>query len=309
MKNLLRSFTPLLFLAFIAFSAEAQIIKKIKNAANRGIEKAIEKKVEEGATKMTERQIEKIFSDMYGEDGDGASGGIDISKIMKGMGEPVDTESEYDFFGHIVIEMISTDEKGKASDPVLMKSYLAESADYTGMEIVDPKNPGAMTALVFDVKNHASIVFLDNKGQKSSFAYKMNIDDLDEAIEKEIDANAEDYDVSVEKTGRTKDIQGYECEEYHIKNEDGEGFYWITETPIGGYSSFWSSKSPLMSSKTQEKYAEHFNNMPKGNFMELTYTSEESGTMEMKVTEINESASKSLTMAEYPNIMKSMEQK
>lgn len=309
MKNLFRCFTLLLFLAFITFSAEAQFIKKIKNAANRGLENAIEKKVEAEATKMTERQLEKIFSDMYGDSEDGAPGNMDFSKIMKGMGEPVDTESEYDFLGYLVFEMTSTNENGKASDPVLMKSYLSESSDYTGMEIVDPKNPEAMTGLVFDIKNEASIVFLDNKGQKSSFAYKMNLDGLDEAIDEEIDANAEDYKVTVEKTGRTKDILGYECEEYHIKNEDGEGYYWITEMPIAGYSSIWSTNSPLMTSKTQEKYAEYFNNMPKGNFMELTYTSEESGTMEMKVIEINESASKSLTMSEYPNIMKSMEQK
>ncbi len=48
--------------------------------------------------------------------------------------------------------------------------------------------------------------------------------------------------------------------------------------------------------------------MPKGSFMELTYTSKDSETVNMKVIEIDESASKSLTMAEYPNIMKSMEQ-
>lgn len=309
MKNLRIGFTALLLLATISFSAEAQFIKKIQKAANRGIENAIQQKVEQEATKITQKQLEKLFSDMYGDSEDGAPSGIDMSQIMKGIGEPVDTESAYDFFGHIVFEMKSTDEKGKVADPVLMKSYLSTSADYTGMEIVDPKNPKAMTSLVFDIKNQASVVFLDNKGEKSSFAYKMNFDGLDEAIDEELDAKAEDYEVSVEKTGRTKDILGYECEEYHIKNEEGEGFYWITDTPIGGYSSFWSSNSPLMTSKTQEKYAEHFNNMPKGNFMELTYTSEESGTMEMKVTEINESASKSLTMAEYPNIMKSMEHK
>ncbi len=304
MKNLLSHFIILVFIFTLSFSAEAQFIKKIQNAANRGVEKAIQQKVEKEANKMTERQLEKLFSDMYGDSSDSTSyGRLDMGKVLAGMGEPVDTEDEYDFFGHIVFEMTSTDEKGKSADPVLMKSFLSKSADYTGMEIVDPKNAEAMTTMVFDLKNQASIVFLDNKGNKSSFAFKMDLDDVDELIEDQAETNLND--ITLEKTGRTKDILGYDCEEYHVRSEDGEGYYWVTEEPIGGYSSFWSSNSPMMTSKAQEKYAEYLKNMPKGNFMEMTYTSEESGTIDMKVTEIEESAPKSLTMAEYPNIMNS----
>lgn len=309
MKNLHRSFIILLFLATLSFSAKAQFIKKIQKAASRGIENAVQQKVEDEANKMTQRQLEKLFSDMYGDSEGGGSSGIDIGKIMKGMGEPVNTESEYNFFGHIVFEMTSTDEKGKTNDPVSLKSYLGKSVDYTGMEVIDAKNPAAVTALVFDLKNKASIIFLDNKGQKSSFAYNMDLNDLDSAIQEEIDSNVEDYEATVEKTGKTKDILGYKCEEYHVKNEDGEGYYWITETPIGGYSSFWSSNSPLMTSKMQAKYAEQLKNMPKGNFMELNYTSKDSGTVVMKVTAIDESAPKSLTMADYPNLMNQAGQK
>ncbi|WP_192350188.1 DUF4412 domain-containing protein [Algoriphagus sp. Y33] len=307
MNNLLRSFILLIFISLLSLSVEAQIMKRIQNAANRGIEKAIEKKVEDEATKMTERQLEKIFTDMYGDSDGGASGSIDLSKIMKGLGEPVDTEGQYDFFGYIVLEMTSTDDKGKLSDPIQLKSYLAKSSDYTGMELVDPKKPEASTSMVFDVKNQASIVFLENKGEKSSFAYKMDVDAIDDAVSDHLDTLSVD-DVSVEKTGRTKDILGYSCEEYHVKNEDGEGYYWVTEEAIGGYSSFWSNNNPMMTSKAQEKYAKHYKNFPKGNFMELTYSTEESGTIEMKVIQIDKSAPKSLTMSEYPSIMNSMEE-
>lgn len=308
MKNITTNSFFLLFFTFISFSSEAQFIKKIQNAANRGIENAIEKKVEAEASKMTEKQLEKIFSDMYGDSEGGAASGIDMGQIMKGIGEPVDTESEYEFFGHIVLEMTSTDEKGKTSDPVLMRSYLAKSSDYTGMELVDPKNPQASTTMVFDAKNQASIIFLDNKGEKSSFSYKMDLDAIDEGVEEQLENDSGEFDVTLEKTGKTKDILGYACEEYHVKSEDGEGYYWITEEPIGGYSSFWSSNSPMMTSKAQQRYAKHFKNMPKGNFMELTYSTEESGIIEMKVKEIDEAAPKSLTMAEYPNIMNSKEE-
>lgn len=308
MKNLIRSFIVLLFITSSSVSVEAQFIKKIQKAANRGVERAIQNKVEKEATKITEKQLEKVFSDMYGDDADGSSmGGLDMGKVLAGMGEPVDTQDEYAFFGHVVLEMISTDEKGKTADPVLFKSYLAKTDEYTGMELVDPKNPKATTAMVFDTKNQASVVFLDNKGEKSSFAYKMDFDDVNEMAEQEIDASIDE--TTIEKTGKTKDILGYACAEYHVKNADGEGYYWVTEEPIGGYSSFWSSNSPMMNSKSKEKYAKHFGNLPKGNYMELTYTSEESGTVEMKVKEIDESAPIAFTMVDYPDIMNSMAQK
>src|SRR5690606_8491963 len=134
--------------------------------------------------------------------------------------------------------------------------------EYTGMELVDPKNPETVTAMVFDVKNEASILFLDNKGSKSSFAYKMDLDTVNKTLENEIISDVNDMDITMEKTGKTKDILGYPCEEYHVKSEDGEGYYWITEESIVGYSSFWSSNSPMITSKAQAKYAERFKNMP-----------------------------------------------
>ncbi|WP_425639228.1 DUF4412 domain-containing protein [Algoriphagus yeomjeoni] len=310
MKNLLSGILLLLFITSFSFSAEAQFIKKIQKAANRGVEKAIQNKVEKEATKMTEKQLEKLFSDMYGDGSDRSStGGFDMSKVLGGLGEPVDTEDEYEFFGYLVLEMVSTNEKGKTEDPFLLKSYLAESTDYTGMELIDPKNPKATTSMIFDVKNQASIVFLENKGEKSSFAYKLDMDDLDEMVDEKIESNSDEYDVTIEKTGNSKDILGYACEEYHVVSEDGEGYYWLTDKPIGGYASFWGTNSPMMTSKAQERYAQHFKNMPEGNFMELTFTSKDSEKVEMKVIEIDESSPKSLTMADYPNIMNNMEKK
>ncbi|MCE7055528.1 DUF4412 domain-containing protein [Algoriphagus sp. AGSA1] len=307
----MRSFTKYLFVILIflgsSISSEAQFIKKIQNAANRGIENAIERKVEDEASKMTERQLEKMFSNMYGDDSLNARG-IDMESIMKGLGEPVETESAYVFFGHIVMEMNSTDEKGKAQDPVMIKSYLTKTTDYSAMELVDSKNPKNSTAMVFDVKNQASVLFLDNKGEKSSFAYKLNLDNLDDMVDAHLDTMDINSDVILEKTGKSKDILGHSCEEYHVKTEDGEGYYWVTKDPIGGYTSFWGANSPMMTTKTQERYSKHFKDLPKGNFMEMTFTSTESGKINMKVIEIDESSEKMFTMQEYPNLMNSMQQ-
>lgn len=308
MKNLLRSFVILFFITSLSFSANAQFIKKIQNAANRGVENAVQKRVEQEANKMTEKQLEKVFSDIYGDDTLNTSGGsFDMSKVMAGMGEPVDTEDSYDFFGYVVMEMTSEDEKGKAQEPIQMKSYLGKSTDYSAMEIADPKNPKTVTTMVFDIKNSASVILLDNEGEKMSIATKLAMDNINEISEEQIDKTIDENNTTLEKTGKTKNILGYACDEYHIKNEDGEGYYWVTEESIAGYSSFWGANNPMVSSEVKSKYAEKFKNLPTGNFLELTYTSSD-GKVDMKVIEIEESAPQSFQMTDYPNVMQSISQ-
>lgn len=300
-KNL--SFCILLFL--LSTSSQAQFINKIKKAASRGAEKAIEKKVEEEANKMVQKQLEKQFEGIFGEDGTSSSPvSIDMNEIMKGLGEEVATADQYDFFGHVVMEMKATDAKGKEQDPTLLKSYLAKTSDYTGMEITDPKNDKSVMTMVYDIPNQASILLMDNDGSKSSFAYKIDINEVVNESMEGMEDPMEDPELIIEKTGNTKDILGYTCDEYHVKSKDGEGTYWVTEEPIGGYTSFWGSNSPFASGKDQSKYAEYFKDFPTGNFMEMSFISEDDGTkVDLKVIEVNDSESKSFSMSDYPNVM------
>lgn len=307
-----RIFKTLLFsflLISISNFSQAQFINKIKKAASRGAEKAIEKKVEEEANKMMQKQLEKQFEGIFGDDEDSSNPvGIDMNKILKGMGEEVETADQYDFFGYVVMEMTSTNKNGKTEDPTKIKSYLSKSSDYTGMEIVDPKKPEAVMTMVYDIPNQASILLMDNDNSKSSFAYKMDFDEIMESAEENAPDPTEDPDILIEKTGNTKDILGYICDEYHVKSKDGEGYYWITEEPIGGYSSFWGTNNPFASEKTKQKYADYFENLPKGNFMEMTFTSAEDGSkIDLNIIEVNDSESKSFAMADYPNMMSQME--
>ncbi|MBN3581759.1 DUF4412 domain-containing protein [Algoriphagus aestuarii] len=288
----------------ISTISEAQFINKIKKAASRGAEKAIEKKVEEEANKMVQKQLEKQLEGIFSDSEDSNNPvTLDMGKILEGMGEEVETADQYDFFGFVVMEMTSTNKNGKQEDPTIMKSYLAESTDYTGLEFTDPKKPKSVMTMVYDLPNKASVLLMDNEGQKSSFAYKIDINDVvDETMEDMEDM--EDPELIIEKTGNTKDILGYTCDEYHVKSKDGEGTYWVTEEPIGGYVAFWGTNSPFVSDKSKSKYAEHFKDFPQGNFMEMDFTSAEDGSkIELKVIEINDSATKSFVMSEYPNMM------
>jgi hypothetical protein len=288
----------------LSTAVEAQFIKKLKKAASQGMENAIEQKVEEEAQKMMARQLEKQLAGLFGEDAQGAPVNFDMDKILAGIGEEVPTADSYEFTGFATLELQTKDEKGKSMDPMTMKSYLGQNSEYTGMEVFDPKNPSTITIMIFDMENKASILLMENEETKNSFAYKLDFDDvLDDAS-----VSVEESNFKIEKTGNTKDILGYTCDEYFVKSEDGQGTYWITEELINGSNSFWSSNSPFASSKMQEKYADHFANMPKGNFMEMDFTSTDGSEVMMKVIDIQASQPKTFKMSDYPNMMQSMKQ-
>lgn len=296
------------FIFFASIQAEAQFIKKLKQAASQGMENAVERKVEQEAEKMMTRQLEKQLAGLFGESGSSSPINFNMEELMAGLGENVPTEDSYAFTGFLVMELQTKDEKGKSGDPMNMRSYLSNSSEYTGMELVDPKNPKAVTNMIFDTKNKASILLMDNEGTKNSFAYKLDFDAVaDESIE-ESDSSMEESDIVVKKTGNTKSILGYECDEYSVKTEDGAGTYWITDKLIEGTNSFWSSNSPFSSSKMQEKYADHFANMPKGNFMEMDFKSTDGSEVQMKVIDIQPSATQTFQMSDYPNMMQAMKQ-
>jgi glycine cleavage system aminomethyltransferase T len=63
MKSLLSKISILLSFCILSFSAEAQFINKIKNAAERGVQNAIADKAEEAAYKLAQRQLEKQLAD------------------------------------------------------------------------------------------------------------------------------------------------------------------------------------------------------------------------------------------------------
>lgn len=297
----------LLFVALFGLSntTEAQFINKIKNAAARGIQNAVADKAEQEAYKLMQKQL----SGLHGETSEGSPVKLDMEKIMAGLGENVPTDSQYEFAGYGVMEMTYADDKGKPQDPIILKAYMAKGTGYTAMELSNPNEPSSITTMIFDMNNQATILLMDNQGTKNSLAYKLNFDRMEETTAEADSISPEPKDITVEKTGKTKTILGYSCEEYFAKTGDGEGFYWVTKEPIGGFSSFWSQNSPFASSQTQEKYSKQFENAPEGNFMEMYWTATDGSKMDMKVIEIEESKAKTFQMAEYPNVMQASGEK
>ncbi|HLT07166.1 MAG TPA: DUF4412 domain-containing protein [Cyclobacteriaceae bacterium] len=304
------SFYLTVVLLFCSFLADAQIMNRIRRAAEQGVANAVEKRVEREVENATQRQLEKAFSDLYGPEAE-ASGGIDMSNIFKGINTNVATEETYHFTGKAEMEMTGTDEKGKTMEPVRMTSFLNESNDYSAMEInaADQKQQAdrmEKTIMIFDLKNNASIILMENEGEKTRMAFGFDATGLEEQVDTHTDnVKTEDFEnIKFEKTGNTKTIAGYSCEEYRAENDEWVASYWISKDPIPVFASFWGKNSPYLTKRSKNANKEYFKNLPEGDILAIESQSKKDKTKwSMTTKKIDSSSSTSFVMADYPNMM------
>jgi hypothetical protein len=300
------------------FISEGQILNRIRRAAEEGIGKAVEKRVEKEVEKATQRQLEKAFSNLYGPEYGDSSGNYNFAKILKGVNMNVPTEDSYEFTGHAEMEITGTDENGKPIDPVKMKTFLNNSDQYTGMEFSaedqEQNDQLEKTIMIFDMKNNASIILVENDSEKSRMAYGLNWQGLYEIGEQNdtlqhndtLELNEEDF--TFQKTGNTKTIAGHLCEEYLGETEEYKGAYWITQEPIEGINTFWSKNSTFLNQKMKNQDGGYFDSMPDGNILEINHQSKtDQSSMQMVMVNIDENNAISFEMADYPNMMQTAE--
>jgi hypothetical protein len=299
-----------IFLMLYGMQAEAQILRKLKDAAERGVSRAVEKRVESEMEKVAQRQLEKVFGQIYGSEG---MPGVNWEKVLSGITADVPVADAYHFTGYSLMEMTGQDEKGKKIEPTQVKALFSDSELVIGMEI-ELKEKGekeGTSLIIYDLERNASIILFENEGEKTRIAYGIDLEKMAEGIEVETDEeDVSDIDYSWQKTGRTKDILGYTCEEYIGEEEESKAAYWITEKPIQGKSSFWGENNPYLNARMKNENKDYFKNMPQGNLLEMIFESKtDKSIMQMSVIEINDSAAQTFLMEDYPSAFANMQEK
>ncbi|MCH7414704.1 DUF4412 domain-containing protein [Belliella sp. R4-6] len=294
----------------ISFESEAQLGNRLKQAASRGLGNALEKRVEKEAEKIAQRQLEKAFENIYGPDMP-SGGGFNIGKILEGIDANVEIADTYDFSSYSVMEINSLDEKGKASEPFQMKTYFSPDGKTAAMEIEnkDQKNNSGKTVIISDLERNASIILIESEGKKSSIAYGYDFDALEQAAAlenwEEWEEEMEESDFSIKKTGNTKTIHGYKCDEYVSESEEGTATFWITKEPIDGGGSFWTDTNPMLGTSAYQRGKTAWGDVPMGNMMEMLFESKtDKSRSELKITDMNKNSSTSFVMSDYPNMLK-----
>jgi len=189
-------------------SLNAQIFKKLGKKLGKVVERTIEGKAEE----KTERETSKAFDSAFNN----PSNTKKASSPFNIMGKAEAPAASYSFTHKYVMNF------NDGKNNIDITYFLTKSGNYMGSKYeTDAKNMENMM-VVIDASKNAMYTFMtmDSKKTVMSMAFDIN-ETTEEAITNQ--------NTAFKKTGRTKTILKYLCEEYIVKNEDSEGSIWITK--------------------------------------------------------------------------------
>jgi len=149
-----------------------------------------------------------------------------------GLTDNVPHEDIYKFNAYIQMELSTYKKNGDLDDQTVYDNYMhKEDADYA-MVYRDGKD---QSTIIFDTKNLAMLILTDSDGEKTGFATTIDPETWAELAE-DLGGEQEESNEQVDweaykpvKTGKTKTILGYSCDEYLVEDEDSEVHMWVSE--------------------------------------------------------------------------------
>ncbi len=247
MKNLIRRGLMVIFSFLIAQNIAGQgLLKGIKNKAQDKIEQRIEQRANEKVDNEIDKQLDKVEEALFPEDENNDSTMVSnrksksderIMSMMKRMGvggEPVPIADSYNFNNLVEMHIVSFDGSGKKTSEGEFITHLSSNSKSMAYEFVsgDMAEPG-LGMIIVDAENNATIILSEEKGQKTALVTGLGtvFESLAEEDLEELDytETPETYltNPNVEKTGRSKTVAGYKCDEYKYTDESHVSNIWI----------------------------------------------------------------------------------
>jgi hypothetical protein len=288
----------------LSFAINAQVPnigKKIENKTKQKVNERVDRKIDQ----TIDKSLDKIEdpntyknSDSTGTDTPTPSTETNTNNIFK-SGDKSSVLKEYQFSQDVLMEMESFDKKGKSSGVNNMRMLFNNNGDYFGSEIImndDKGNTSSMGFSIFDWKNNQMISLIDNGGMKIGMVI-----DMKAAANSISDANTETdsaKETSFKKTGKTKTILGYLCEEYLAENEETLSEVWIAnDVKINMGNAFQYISENQKSKKNKMSYP---NDAPEGFMMEMVSTNKKNNEKtRMTVVELNENKNTTVNTSSY----------
>lgn len=277
------------------------------NKLSKKVQDKIEKKVDDKVDEQVDQNLDKVFEDDQTETAasDDEKQAERLQKMMKGFGmsgEPVDIQDDYSFDSKLHMHIESYKKNGKKDSDGEFITYIDSDGKSFAYEFVDGdmKQTNKDGLFIMDLENKAMIILTEEKGEKNGLVYGFDMQGLVDSDFNDSYAELENGEVSdivmnpnVEKTGRTKSIEGYKCEEYHYSDPEDE-----TE------ANFWISKDVNIVTRdfmsTMMKSATYSHGMPWGFVMESESVNTKTGERTlMKITDVDTNANKVLSMDGY----------
>lgn len=203
-------------LVALPHSLDAQIGGALKSRLNKAINKAVDNKADSVAKEKQDEQA--------------APGRPGLGGLLGGKTD-IPHSDVYNFTGRIHSVMESYDKKDVTRSDYF--TYYNANTANAGIEIKiqnpDNKEESIPAIFIFDSENRAFMILMEGEGSKTGII--STIPD-----ESEMEAQAKDPGGKPEKaptitrTGKTKVIAGYKCDEYKVVEEGEEGYsmIWMT---------------------------------------------------------------------------------
>lgn len=284
--------------------------QRILRSLREKVEERVEKKVEERAEKKVDEAIDKQLDKLEEALEDSAASAPAstdeerrqrMQNIMKGLGmsgEPVPVADNYRFDHMIQMHVESYDANGNKESDGEFITHLSPNSKSMAYQMIsgDMGNPG-QGMFIMDAENGATIILSEEDGKKTGIVYGLGtfFETMGESMEEEadLDETPELYlaNPNVNKTGRTKTIAGYKCEEYKYSDETSESNIWITKDLKMNTRDFFS---------TLFKTSLYSHGIPWGYMMEVTTNDKETGEKSfMQVTKVDNNSNKLFSLADY----------
>lgn len=152
----------------------------------------------------------------------------DLQQIMGQITDPTKTakyESDYKFDAFIQMEMTNFGKTGSEGDKILYDSYMTKGGGTYALVFTQE---GIPLSVIFDKGNNSLLLLTEGGGEKTGMAMAVNPEAIAELSGGSDQVAEEDHYESF-KTGKSKSILGYSCNEYLIDEGSAEIRVWASE--------------------------------------------------------------------------------
>lgn len=130
----------------------------------------------------------------------------------------VKTADSYQFDIIVSVHTKTIKKSGKVKDDVDFDWMISNQGELFGMQTYDKKNQ--KSTIIIDNSNKVMLTIMEKEKKAMAFSIQDTEDNED--------VTDDEPDVNIKKTGRTKKILGYPCDEYTMDSEDMYGTFWLT---------------------------------------------------------------------------------
>lgn len=288
----------------IASTSNAQIVDRTTDRATQKANNRVDERIDQGIDRSLDA-IEGVFrkgkkkdksastqAPEQTSDNEMSSASPAESHAAFGMFGASSTElkSNYDFDHQVDMQIESFDKKGKSEGVQNMQMFFSDNETHVGVKAV---MEGMNSVSIIDMAKFQMIMLMDMGGSKMAMA----IDFDPSKFAEEVETNDDSTDMSFRKTGRTKVILGYSCDEYAMEDDTNILEFWVTrEEQLDLFKAFGAMGASGKGAGGFSSVSEY----PTGMTMEFTSTEKKNGEKAiMQVTKIQRNINYSISTAGY----------